>query len=62
MTIAVVIPTLNEERAIAPTLAHSAWLGFDELIVADGGSTDRTAEIVSELQVRCSTFHHPRNF
>lgn len=56
MTIAVVIPALNEERAIALTLAHLAWLGFDELIVADGGSTDRTAEVVSEFQGRCSTF------
>jgi len=55
MTIAVVIPVLNEERTIAQTLAHSASLGFDELIVADGGSTDRTEKIVSEFQLRGST-------
>ncbi len=42
MPISVIIPTLNEERAIAPTLAHTATLGFDELIVVDGGSTDTT--------------------
>ena len=50
MTIALVIPALNEERVIAKTLAHSARLGFDELIVADGGSTDRTTEIVTGFQ------------
>ena len=42
MPISVIIPTLNEERAITPTLAHTATLGFDELIVVDGGSTDTT--------------------
>ena len=42
MPISVIIPTLNEERAITPTLAHTASLGFDELIVVDGGSTDTT--------------------
>ena len=43
MPISVIIPTLNEERAITPTLAHTATLGFDELIVVDGGSTDTTS-------------------
>lgn len=42
MPISVIIPTLNEERAITPTLTHTATLGFDELIVVDGGSTDTT--------------------
>ena len=39
MPISVIIPTLNEERTIMATLAHTAALGFDELIVVDGGST-----------------------
>ena len=43
MPISVIIPTLNEERTIATTLAHTASLGFDELIVVDGGSTDTTS-------------------
>lgn len=47
MTIAVVIPTLNEERTLPLTLSHTAGMGFDELIVVDGGSHDRTREIVS---------------
>ena len=44
MPISVIIPTLNEERTITTTLAHTATpLGFDELIVVDGGSTDTTS-------------------
>lgn len=60
MKIAVIIPTLNEEQALPDTLARTARLGFDEIIVVDGGSSDRTVEIVHDLQVRCSTFDvHP---
>jgi rSAM/selenodomain-associated transferase 2 len=47
--IAVIIPTLNEERALPDTLASVAQLGFDELLVVDGGSTDRTQEIVEHF-------------
>jgi rSAM/selenodomain-associated transferase 2 len=54
--IAVIIPTLNEEQALPDTLARTARLGFDEIIVVDGGSSDRTLEIVHDLQVRGSTF------
>jgi len=46
MTITVVIPTLNEELVLPRTLSQAASLGFDELIVVDGGSHDRTREIV----------------
>jgi len=46
MTISVIIPTLNEERTILATLAHTAALGFDELVVVDGGSLDRTTLLV----------------
>ena len=44
--ISVIIPTLNEARTITATLAHTASLGFDELIVVDGGSTDETLALV----------------
>jgi rSAM/selenodomain-associated transferase 2 len=47
--IAVIIPTLNEERALPGTLASVARLGFDELLVVDGGSSDRTPAIVQSL-------------
>ncbi|HXX76684.1 MAG TPA: TIGR04283 family arsenosugar biosynthesis glycosyltransferase [Nitrospiraceae bacterium] len=49
MTISVIIPTLNEERIIANTILRTADLGFDELIIVDGGSTDQTSAIVASL-------------
>jgi rSAM/selenodomain-associated transferase 2 len=51
MTISVIIPTLNEERTITATLAHTADLGFDELIVVDGGSTDKTPALVESYRL-----------
>ncbi|TAJ23874.1 MAG: glycosyltransferase [Nitrospirae bacterium] len=47
MTISVILPTLNEEHALPRTLAHTLGLGFDEILVVDGGSTDHTCGIVS---------------
>lgn len=51
MTIAVIIPVLNEEAAIAETLRRTAGLGFDEIIVVDGGSSDRTRALVESLDL-----------
>src|SRR4051812_49090216 len=42
--IALVIPTLDEEQAIGPLLAHVPEGAVDEVVVADGGSRDRTVE------------------
>ncbi len=58
MTIAVVIPTLNEERILEATLTHIVGVKFDEVIVVDGGSQDGTREIVSLFasDVQGSTF------
>jgi rSAM/selenodomain-associated transferase 2 len=49
MTISVIIPTLNEEAALPVTLDHTFRLGFSEIIVADGGSTDRTRDVVLQF-------------
>jgi rSAM/selenodomain-associated transferase 2 len=45
--ISVIIPTWNEEGRIAGLLAELQSQNFDEIIVADGGSGDRTQELVA---------------
>lgn len=57
-SVSVVIPTYNEAGSIGRTLAHVRALGPAEIVVADGGSTDGTAEIASRLAV---VAHAPRN-
>ena len=54
-TYSVIIPAYNEETAIGALLARIAELGMTEkyeVIVVDDGSTDRTADIVSQFPVR----------
>lgn len=48
MRISVIIPALNEEACIGRTLAAAIRLRPLEIIVADGGSTDRTVNIARE--------------
>ncbi len=50
MSIGVIIPTLNEEGALPATLASLEMTHFDEVIVVDGGSRDRTQEIVESYR------------
>jgi len=52
MSISIIIPTLDEERTIIATLTHTASLGFDELIVVDGGSTDETLALLESYRLR----------
>src|SRR5258706_8543906 len=49
-SLSVVIPTFNEERFIEKCLQSVSWA--DEVIVVDGGSQDRTLEIIKRYQVK----------
>lgn len=52
MTFTVIIPTLNEARVIETTLLLTARLGFHDIIVVDGGSTDETRALVESVAPR----------
>ncbi|MDQ3340815.1 MAG: TIGR04283 family arsenosugar biosynthesis glycosyltransferase [Myxococcota bacterium] len=55
-TISVVMPVLDEEQRIGAALSQlGAIQGLHEVIVADGGSTDRTVEIARSHRVRIVT-------
>lgn len=54
MTISVIIPTLNERAVLAQTLARTAALGFREIIVIDGGSTDGTVRLAEACCARAA--------
>jgi rSAM/selenodomain-associated transferase 2 len=51
MRLAIIIPTLDEEPVLRRTLPL-ALAAADEVVVSDGGSTDRTVEIASALGAR----------
>jgi rSAM/selenodomain-associated transferase 2 len=52
MNISVIVPVLNEEKTIAATLAALLTLAPYEIIIVDGGSTDRTRELAAKFQVK----------
>jgi rSAM/selenodomain-associated transferase 2 len=49
VTFTVVIPTLNEAGVIEDTLRMTAHLGFEEILVVDGGSSDDTRALVESV-------------
>jgi rSAM/selenodomain-associated transferase 2 len=50
--ISIIVPARNEERAIGATLERLREPGVLEVIVVDGGSEDRTAEVAGGLADR----------
>jgi glycosyltransferase involved in cell wall biosynthesis len=51
-TVSCLIPAYNEERYLAEVLkVSSTYPGFDQVIVIDDGSTDKTSEIIAEFPV-----------
>ena len=50
MDLSIIVPTLNEELVLAATLDHLLAVSRD-IIVSDGGSSDRTGEIAAEYPV-----------
>ena len=56
--VSVVIPTYNEEKALPETLqVLFRQPGEYEVIVVDGGSTDRTSEVVREFSLQPSALN-----
>lgn len=43
-----IIPTLNEEGAIAGVIDETRAAGFRNILIVDGGSTDKTVELAEE--------------
>lgn len=59
MTIAVIIPVLNEENGLTFLLERLLPLGFGEIFLVDGNSQDRTVE-VAQTFLEASSHRHAR--
>jgi len=60
MKISVIVPVLNEEKTIASALRALLQLSPHEIIVVDGGSADRTAEICRSLSIKILSWERGR--
>ena len=50
--LSVIIPTLNEAQNVAGAIQSARVAGADEIVVSDGGSTDRTVAVADSLGIR----------
>ena len=48
----IVVPTLNEEKSITGVIQELRYLGFTNILVVDGNSTDRTVAFAKRLGVQ----------
>lgn len=55
--VTVVLPALNEEKGLSGVIEKVQGAGFSKIIVLDGNSSDRTAEIARERGVQLVTQH-----
>lgn len=53
--VTVVIPTLNEEENIAEVIQELSQMRYDDILIIDGNSADRTVEIAKKLGVKVIT-------
>ncbi len=51
----VLIPTINEKSTIGPVIKELQSLGYNNILVVDGHSSDGTPEIASDLGARVLT-------
>ncbi|MGV7228460.1 MAG: TIGR04283 family arsenosugar biosynthesis glycosyltransferase [Nitrospirales bacterium] len=58
MSIAVIIPVFNEESGLSSLLKKLLPLGFEEIILVDGNSQDRTVEIAKTFLETPSLPHY----
>jgi rSAM/selenodomain-associated transferase 2 len=52
MNVSVIVPVLDEEKTIAVTLQALVALAPYEIIIVDGGSSDRTRDICGQFEVK----------
>lgn len=58
MSIAVIIPVLNEQAALPALLPALMPLGFEEIIMVDGGSRDQTVAVARTMFESASDAHY----